>query len=158
MENLIYILIGIAWVGYSLYSARQKAIQKQQSAGLPPGGPSQSSPLPIPGNQGGGKSLFDDILRELNGESKPVPQVQKPVMPINQGFPENTAERSQKYEKRSELNFVSGMPAESPLSTQTMVRKSQPGPLKITKKNIVTKRFNLRDAVIYNELLNRKYF
>ena len=72
MENLIYILIGIAWVAYSLYSARQKAIQKQ--AGMPPRGPSQSSPLPIPGNQGEGKSLFDDILRELTGESKPVPQ------------------------------------------------------------------------------------
>jgi len=48
MENLIYILIGIAWVAYALYSARQKAIKKQ-SAGMPPRGPSQSSPLSISG-------------------------------------------------------------------------------------------------------------
>ncbi|MFA5970808.1 MAG: hypothetical protein WC780_00555 [Lentimicrobiaceae bacterium] len=35
MDNVIYILIGIAWIAYSLYSARQKAIQKQQSQGMP---------------------------------------------------------------------------------------------------------------------------
>jgi len=158
MENLIYILIGIAWVGYSLYSARQKAFQKQQSAGLPPAGPSQSSPLPIPGNQSGGKGLFDDILRELSGETRPVPQVQKPIMPINQGFPGNNADISQKYEKHSESDFLSSIPTESPRSTSTMVKKSQPDPLKITKEIIVTKKFNLRDAVIYSELLNKKYF
>jgi len=66
--------MGIAWVAYSLYSARQKTIQKQQSSGLLPVGLSQPSPLPVPGNQVGGRSLLDEILREITGETKAVLQ------------------------------------------------------------------------------------
>ena len=98
MENLIYIIIGIAWVAYSLYSARQKAIQKQQSAGLPPQGPSQSSPLPIPGNQGGGKTLLEDIFRELTGEPKPIPQVIKQDVPDKTVKPKYGSETNQRQE------------------------------------------------------------
>jgi len=158
MENLIYILIGIAWVGYSLYSARQKAIQKQQSAGMPQGGPSQSSPLPIPGNQGGGKSLFDDILRELSGETRPVPQVQKPAMPINPVIPKTVADIQQSNESRIGSKFIPSEPLESPLSASTMMKKPQQHSSQLKKHGIGNKRFNLRQAVIYSELLNPKYF
>ncbi len=158
MENLIYILIGIAWVGYSLYSARQKAIQKQQSAGLPQGGPSQSSPLPIPGNQGGGKSLFDDILRELSGETRPVPQVQKPVMPTNPVIPKTVSEMQQSYESRIGSKFISTVPDDSSQNASLVTKKPQQLSSQLKKHGIGNKKFNLRQAVIYSELLNPKYF
>jgi hypothetical protein len=159
MENLIYILIGIAWVAYSLYSARQKALQKQQSAGMPPRGPSQSSPLPIPGNQGGGKNLLDDILRELTGETRPVPQqTVQPVVPVKQVTPKNVSELNQKYEGYSGYKFITDVPTDLPKYDSIHDWEKHEHPEQMTKGENVSNRFNLREAVIYSELLNRKYF
>jgi hypothetical protein len=164
MENLIYILIGIAWVAYSLYSARQKAIQKQQKAGMPPAGPSQSSPLPIPGSQGEGKSLFDEILRELTGEPRTVTPVNQPVIlhqpPITkQAVKEKQkSELNQKYEGYSGYKFVPTVTTDFPRNEEDDARnaKAQAGQLKNDES--ISKGFNLREAVIYSELLNPKYF
>ena len=158
MENLIYILIGIAWVAYSLYSARQKAIQKQ--AGMPPRGPSQSSPLPIPGNQGEGKSLFDDILRELTGETKPVPQqVSEPTLPVKPKQAEkNVSALNQKYEGYSGYKFITNVNTDFPRNEEDDARNSKILEGQKTKDNSISTKFNLREAVIYSELLNRKYF
>jgi len=160
MENLIYILIGIAWVAYSLYSARQKAIQKQQSAGMPSRGPSQSSPLPIPGNQGEGKSLFDDILRELTGETRPVPQQVYPTedIPVKKVMPKSVSEINQKFEGYSGYKFVSTVSTELPLNDSVHDWENQELPGQKLKDERIADRFNLREAVIYSELLNRKYF
>jgi hypothetical protein len=159
MENLIYILIGIAWVAYSLYSARQKAIQKQQSSGLPPQGPSQSSPLPIPGNQSGGKNLFDEILRELTGETRPVPQVvEKPVMPVTPKHQKNVSELNQVYEGQSGYKFITKPSFESSHPDLGNNLKVQELREHLSNVHPVTTKFDLRQAVIYSELLNRKYF
>jgi hypothetical protein len=160
MENLIYILIGIAWVAYSLYSARQKAIQKQQSSGLPPQGPSQSSPLPIPGNQGGGKNLLDDILRELTGETRPVPQVvENPVKPsVTPKHQKNVSELNQKYEGYSGYKFIQSVNNDFPLNNSGHDWEKQDQPSQTIRNERVSKGFDLREAVIYSELLNRKYF
>lgn len=159
MENLIYILIGIAWVGYSLYSARQKAIQKQLSSGLPPRGPSTSSPLPIPGNQGGGKSLLEDILREITGESRPVPQqVVQPVEPVIQENPKNIIKSNQKYEGYSGYKFIQSVSTDFPLNNSDPEWENQDNRGHKTKGENSSNGFNLRQAVIYSELLNRKYF
>jgi hypothetical protein len=158
MENLIYIVIGIAWVAYSLYSARQKAIQKQ--AGMPSGGPSQSSPLPIPGNQGEGKSLFDDILRELTGELKPIQQpVSQPVVPVNLKPAEKTTSLlNQKYEGYSGYKFITNVNTDFPRNDEDDARNSKKQENHSTKEAGISTGFNLREAVIYSELLNRKYF
>ena len=159
MKNLIYILIGIAWVAYSLYSTRQKAIRKQQSAGMPPTGPSQSSPLPLPGNQGGGKSLLDDILRELTGESRPVPQqAVQPVMPVKQVKPKNVSELNQTYEGHSGYKFITSPSIDSSRTDLGNNWKEQEMREQLTKEHQLTHKFDLREAVIYSELLNRKYF
>lgn len=159
MENLIYILIGIAWVAYSLYSARQKAIQKQQSSGIPPRGPSQSSPLPIPGNQGEGKSLFDDILRELTGETRPVPQQVVPAdVPVKKVMPKSVSEINQKNEGYSGYKFIQSVPSESTLKDSGHEWEKQELSGQISRDERIAHKFNLREAVIYSELLNRKYF
>jgi hypothetical protein len=159
MENLIYILIGIAWVAYSLYSARQKAIQKQQSSGLPPQGPSQSSPLPIPGNQSGGKNLFDEILRELTGETMPVPQVaEKPVIPVTHKHQKNVSEFNQVYNGQSGYKFITNPSIESSQADFGNNLKAHELREQLSNVHPVTSKFDLRQAVIYSELLNRKYF
>jgi len=156
MENFIYILIGIAWVAYSLYSARQKAIQKQQSSGLPPRGPSQSSPLPIPGNQGGGKSLLDDILREFSGDSRPVPQVvDKPLIPKQQKI---VPESGPKNEVSSRYKLITDGPSDLLMNESEHDWEKQEHPGQMRKGDGASKRFDLREAVIYSELLNPKYF
>lgn len=158
MENLIYILIGIAWVAYSLYSARQKAIQKQ--AGMPPRGPSQSSPLPIPGNQGEGKSLFDEILREFTGESRPVPQqVSQPTVPVKPKQPERVASpASQKFEEYSGYKFVTTVNPDFPRNDEDDAIKTNILSKQSIKEDSIATNFNLREAVIYSELLKPKYF
>ena len=154
MDNLFYILIGVAWVGYSLYSARQKSIQKQQSSRMPPGGPPQSSPFPTPGNQGGGKSIFDDILRELSGETRPVPQMQQPAIPVIHSIPKTSPYIETVYEPIRVPEYESRVTADSSQSKMPLKNK----PMQIKKQVIGSKNFNLRQAVIYKELLNPKYF
>jgi len=158
MENLIYIVIGILWVAYSLYSARQKAIQKQQSAGMPPSGPSQSSPLPIPGNQGGGKSIFDEILRELTGELKPIPQVQQPTVHPVPDKNKNFSELNRTNEVQSRYKFVSSIPADSNRNESEITHQTRVFDEKYPNNESISKSFNLREAVIFSELLNPKYF
>jgi len=153
MENYIYIIIGIVWVIYSIYNTRQKALKKQQSRGLPPQGPSESSP--IPGS--GGKSLFDDILRELTGEV-PLPKVNQPVktsevLSQTEKVPTNEQAKGSKTPPvfaENSLNSLRQVPENAP--------KTHPIYEQITKKGGLAKRFNLREAVIFSELLNRKYF
>jgi hypothetical protein len=164
MENIFYILVGIAWVAYSVYSARQKALQKQQSAGMPPQGPSQSSPLPIPGNQGGGKSVFEDIFRELTGEPKPVEPVNQPVI-INQPVitkqpvkEKNISDLGTKYEGYSGYKFISGAQNEYTTRDAENDRIKADKSEELIKNDISKENFDLRKAVIYSELLNRKYF
>lgn len=159
MENFIYLLVGIAWVAYSLYSARQKAIQKQQSPGLPPRGPSQSSPLPIPGNQGGGKTLLDEILREITGESRPVPQqVLQPAEPAKPVKPKNITELNQTYEGHSGYKFFTAPSADSSLTDIGTNWKAHELREQLKQEQHISMKFDLREAVIYSELLNRKYF
>ncbi len=158
MKNLIYILIGIVWVAYSLYSARQKAMRKQQSPGMPPTGPSQSSPLPIPGNQRSGRSLLDDIFRELSGEPVPVPArpqaeiAHAPVSPAKNTMNPEMPKRSDGYTRiPTPPTFFPG--DEAGKDPKTHVLQQQ-----LTKDESISKKFDLREAVIFSELLNPKYF
>ncbi|MFZ4547127.1 MAG: hypothetical protein ACOYN4_06825 [Bacteroidales bacterium] len=158
MGDYIYILIGIIWVVYSLYSASQKAAQKKQDTGLPPRGPSQSSPLPIPGNQGGGKSLLEDIFRELTGETKPIPQptraytAQPTVQPVQAQRTTETIKSSTRYTN------ISGLATDFPQNEQNGDKISGANDRQNMKNESIAKKFDLREAVIFSELLNRKYF
>ena len=157
MGDYIYILLGIAWVAYSLYSARQKALRKQQTSGLPPREPSGSSPLPIPG-QGHGKSVFDDILRELTGETRPLTQEIKPDPPQKTVSNQAVPELNQTYQGFSGYKFVSTAEQVSVTNEPDVIQNNQPIDGQMIKNAGLKRNFNLREAVIYSELLNRKNF
>jgi hypothetical protein len=156
MEDYIYIIVGLVWVAYSLYSARQKAIKKQQSAGMPSRGPSQSSPLPIPGS--GGKSLLEDIFREFAGEPAPVPQPSQTQKPFYGNTEEESLETFRPYKSSKVKSSISGQTTTSPKIEPENDGRIHPILKQMTKNEPFAKKFNLREAVIFSELLNRKYF
>ncbi len=158
MEDYIYILVGIAWVAYSIYSARQKALQKQQSPGLPPKGPSQSSPLPIPGRMGDGRSVLDDLIRGLAGEPAPIPVETKPVLPARSTRPKNVSELNQTYVGYTGYKFISTAEPVSVTRNPDDTPIPDPHHDQMLKNVDIKRNFNLRDAVIFSELLNPKYF
>lgn len=156
MDDLIYVLLGIAWVGYSIYTARQKALKKQQGE-IPPVFTPDSSPLPIPGNTGKGRSLLEDILTELQGQQPPPVKV-----PADQQ--KSFTDSYQQYSTASDKN----LPEEVKLSEIEYQKRHSLGTKKAGKSNEkdvqlpkdenFSQNFNLREAVIFSELLNRKYF
>jgi hypothetical protein len=153
MEDYLYIIIGIAWVAYSIYNSRQKALKKQAQR-RSGGEPSQSTPLP----GGGGKTLFEDIFRELTGEIAPAPPVTQPANPAK--YPP--------YEEFQQTNDTYKSSSVQPIIRESFTdytRKEPVTPVKthsinkqVTKNESLARKFNLREAVIFSELLNRKYF
>ncbi len=158
MEDYIYILVGIAWVAYSIYSARQKALQKQQSPGLPPKGPSQSSPLPIPRRMGDGKSVLDDLIRGLAGEPVAIPAETRPVAPARTHHSKKVSELNQTYEGYTGYKFISTAEPVSVTRNPDDTAVTGPHHEQMIKNVNIKRNFNLRDAVIFSELLNPKYF
>lgn len=156
MDNFLYILLGIAWVGYSIYTARQKAIKKQNGGGVPVF-PPESSPLPIPGNTGTGHSVLEDILRELQGtKTAPIPAPVSTNQPFDNA-PEYSNIPASEYipveVKNAETEYQKRHSKETKEAVHSYVNDEQ------AMKNVnFAERFNLRDAIIFSELLNRKYF
>ena len=154
MEDYLYIIIGIVWVVYSIYSSRQK-ILKKQSQGAPPGKPSQSSPLPIPG--GGGKTLLEDILREFTGEPAPATVINQPEnsarVPNQELLQTNNPGKSSSVQSNLPETTPDYLQKEPSTSVKTHTIQKQ-----VTKNESFARKFNLREAVIFSELLNRKYF
>jgi hypothetical protein len=153
MEDYLYIIIGIAWVAYSIYTSRQKALKKQ-AQGRPSGEPSQSTPLP----GGGGKTLFEDIFRELTGEPAPAPPLTQPANPANYPPYEEFQQTNDKYKSSYVTpNFKESVSDYSPKEPESAL-KTHSVNKQVTKNESLARKFNLREAVIFSELLNRKYF
>ena len=158
MGDYIYILIGIIWVVYSLYSASQKEAQKKQDNGLPPKGPSQSSPLPIPGNQGTGKSLLEDIFRELTGESKPITQPTRAYTVPSTTQAAQAQQIPEPIKSSTRYANISSFATGYNQNEQNGDSISAQNDGQNLKNESIVKKFDLREAVIFSELLNRKYF
>jgi len=153
MEDYLYVIIGIAWVAYSIYNSRQKALKKQAQR-RPGGEPSQSTTLP----GSGGKTLFEDILRELSGEPAPTVPASQPVntpkYPTYDEFLQtNNSKKSSSYQANFRESKVEDTRKEPVTAIKTHSDNKQ-----VTKNESLARKFNLREAVIFSELLNRKYF
>lgn len=158
MDDLIYVLIGIAWVGYSIYSASKKSAAKRQSAGVPTDRTSTSSPLPIPRSDGSGRTLFEEIFSELVGEQKPVVPVPQPV--VNQPQMKNHQKMQQTIETAGSFEriYTGSTPENKIQDIAKPVGKTYTNPVEETKHEGIARNFNLREAFIFSEILNRKYF
>jgi hypothetical protein len=156
MENLLYVLLGILWVAYSLYSAKQKAIQKQKKQQIPGQRPSQSFPLPIP--QNGGRSVFEDLFRELTGETGTVRQQPEQVLEEKHDRPKIVSQANKPTYDYFSYDLEPGLEKNTPSLKSQIINSGQviSEDTPENKENRVN--FDLRQAVIFSELLNRKYF
>jgi hypothetical protein len=139
-EDFFYILIGLIWVGFSIYKGMQKKKQQQSPAG-----------------EAKKKSVLETLMDEFleNGEAvRPAPVVdEEPSETID--FKDETKSEVFSYDdiyEESNYNEVSEV-YEQKTETKSKLKTNLKVPVKRKKHT----RFNLKKAVIYSEILNRRY-
>lgn len=160
MDDLLYILIGIAWVAFTYYNNKQKQAKKR-AAREAQGEPPLAAPPPI-------RSVFEELL---NGGMSPVPApvVINPEEKKNnpepwdevsvQGTAAPEAESLEVIEDEVPARYfddeyegrTNGMPEEMHLKPEADSDTEVP-------VFDVAAEFDLRSAVIYAEVLNPRYF
>lgn len=173
MDDFLYIIIGIVWVVYSLYSNKQKQQKKRL---MEEQRRSQSAPLP---EQQRPRSIFEQLL-------DPEPEIPEPISePITQTYTKTTDGPFDDYLK-SGKTYTPEIPANDPYRTEYQS-------LETTKDEVsasyfenqyesrggmsyydnremaestnneallheeISEEFDLRKAVIYSEILNPRY-
>ncbi len=143
MDDIIYILIGVAWVGYSIYASVKKSQKKNQAA------------PPRPVAQGSGEEI-PEILRRFLSLDEPVTQypkeLQKEYTPVlsAMGSLEQIEEENASLEE-----IVSEIAPGRPVKPQGLNLKNKVLPEKAQDEPLFD--FDLRKAVIASEILNRRY-
>ncbi len=139
-EDFFYILVGLIWVAFSIY----KGVQKKKAQGIPAKSRKKKSML---------ETLLDEFLEK---QEQPEPE---PVVYEASPEPADIEE-----ETRQEVFSYDDLYEKSNYSEVSEVYEKKPEPktnlkTKLTKPTVKRKkpRFNLRKAVIYSELLNRRY-
>ncbi|MEJ2596590.1 MAG: hypothetical protein P8100_16025 [bacterium] len=161
IEDFIYIIIGIIWLVFSIY----KGSQKKKKAGKP-----AAEPQPAKKES---SSIFDNFLENLmkEEEEQGVPYEQVEIKKDNKppsvaepnemesekvfSYDDMAVENSFDYDVESNYlkpDQVYDKPSAQP---ETKLQEELRTHLKPTKKK---PRFDLRKAVIYSEILNRRYF
>jgi len=150
-DDYIYILVGLIWLGFSIY----KGVQKKKAASSPTTDAEDGNP---PEKK---KSIFDDFLNQILQEEEPVP-----YQPVDEEIPiekepvaaDNIIENRQfSYDDDyEESNYL----AQTDVYQKETTTRSTPDTQLRTppKKQLKKPRFNLRKAVIYSEILNTRYF
>lgn len=147
-EDIIYIVIGIVWIAYSIYKGTQKAKSKKTKP-VDEGVPEKKTKSVF-------ESFFDDILVENKQqpyaeEAEEFPVKEEPL--IVQDTSEEVFSYDDYYEESNQQNRIDVY--EDKVETQAdLKREIQVKPINKKKKP----RIDLRKAVVYSEILNRRYF
>lgn len=159
MDDFLYIIIGIIWVVYSLYTNKQKQDKKRAMRDARSGAPQAETP-PV-------RSLLEEILMGELRPPQPRPEAEeehyepeyRPTIEANSSETIVTEAESQE-EIREEVSA-------SYFETQYANRKSGDDVERVTQKHILIEEdenmheteaeFDLKTAVIYAEILNPRY-
>lgn len=140
-EDFFYILIGLVWVAFSIY----KGIQKKKSKQTTGGEVKKKSVL---------ESIMDEFL-EKEQQAQPEPIIYQ--APVDTELTEENAEDEPfSYDdiyERSNYNEADDVYTKKPIE-KSKLKPNLKIPVKTTRKT----KFDLRKAVIYSEILNRRYF
>ena len=140
-EDYFYILVGLVWVAFSIY----KGIQKKKSQQAPNQKTKKKSVL---------ETLMDEFL-EKEETVQPEPIVyEAPSQDIE--FEEEVKEEVFSYDdiyEKSNYNEAAEV-----YSNKTEAKSRFKTNLKTPSTKRKKTRFNLKKAVVYSEILNRRYF
>ncbi len=155
-EDYTYVIIGIIWMIYSVYKGKKKK-DAQQSKSSKPKAPSFLD------------SLFEEVvgIKETASPAYAEPELKtepKTESIISDNVMESDTLRI--YEKEKVFSYDDVYEDDNFAKTKRVVEKeamlqsfeTQSNNSYLQKKNIKVKRINLRQAVIYSEILKRKYF
>ncbi len=142
-EDIIYVVIGVLWIAYSIYKGTQKGRAKSRKEQTPTD-PEEKK-----------KSVFDTFLDDILAKEEPVlytppaedtitaeEEVEEKVFSYDDDYEESN------YQER--FNVIKDKP-ESDIKIE-----AEPTIVPSRKRN--KPRIDLRKAVIYSEILNRRYF
>lgn len=152
-EDYLYIVLGIVWIAYSIYKGSQKNKAKQAKKNS-----SKKEPKK--------KSVFETFFDEILVEEKPVPytpeaeiqppdetEIEKPITTDKSLNQDRIFSYDDYYE---ESNFQSDIDVYED-KAEIQVEKKQK--IKATPSGKTKKpHFDLRKAVVYSEILNKRYF
>ena len=147
-EDIIYIVIGVIWIAYSIYKGTQKSkagADKRKRNSEP---------------QEKKKSVFETFFDEILVEKNPIPY--EPVIDeieIEEGADgtEIVQEKIFSYDdyyEQDNLQKADSINEKSAASQSQRKQDLKATPSKKRKKP----RIDLRKAVVYSEILNRRYF
>lgn len=165
MEDFIYILLGIAWIGFTIYNQQKKLKQKQERAAQKskPSGVSEAHAYEPPPEKE--KSFLEKLMEEISDEpvEDPIQRhfTEDEPQQTYQGFNkaesveraksvgdiiENNSALSKEYFKRTEKNDIKDQEEEEEFTYYE-------------PENYVEylADFDLRKAVIYSAILERPY-
>lgn len=159
VEDFIYILIGILWIAFSIYKG-VKGSQKKRSQPVTADETDQQDPAESSGSRKTGKSVFDAFLEEITREEESVPYTpakptimkEKPLSPEKKVTPKKPFSYDDIYEESNYLD-KSGV-----YELRTATKPTKQEELATYLQNRKRPRIDLKKAVIYSEILNRRYF
>ncbi len=141
MEDFIYILAGVAYLAYSIYSAGQKKKKKLEQAQQQPYGEVETeveTPEPYVRKETT-SSIFNEILGmqnfDLNVEEDLYGEVEKDIIDV---VPKEEGVRTTKTNSKIEM-------------------KEEEHLIQLEEEDALDYEFDLRDAVISSEILNPPY-
>jgi hypothetical protein len=146
-EDYLYIIIGLVWVAFSIY----KGAQKKKSLAKTP---QQSEEGEVQKKK---KSFFDEFLSEIIKDDEPVPNES---IEVEEKFREPVIVEQDKVFSYDDIVEESNVIVESNVyevkpTTDLNFQQELKSHLKSKKEQ---PRFDLRKAIIYSEILNRRYF
>lgn len=146
-EDYIYILVGIVWIAYSIYKGIQKNKSKQAKKHTTGDNPPK-------------KSLFQSFIDEVLVEEKPLPytpdsddQIQEEIVFDVPEKKETIFSYDDIYE---ESNFKEDIDVHEDKAEVQIAKNQKTNILSSVKQK--KPRIDLRKAVVYSEILNRRYF
>jgi len=150
MDNLIVILLMLAWVAYSFYTANQKKKQKelQRKPDLQP--KPVAEPLPETKPQ---RSIFEEIFRDDELED---PKEQEPEYIPEYLEPAKEA-KIFSYEDPETWDIKEKLAMKTGLRIYSETEPKEPKPVLAIRSATHIEAFDLRKAIIYNVILERPY-
>lgn len=146
-EDYIYILVGVVWIAYSIYKGSQKNKSKQAKKHTT-------------GDNAPKKSIFQSFIDEVLVEEKPVPLTPASEDQIQEEIVFEVPEKKETIYSYDDIYEESNFKED----TDVFEDKAEVQIVKNQKSNILSSikqkkpRIDLRKAVVYSEILNKRYF